>query len=98
MVKVYTRVLRVQALLGGSNSPTSRCPEAVDWIMREVTGGRTIVQRSGVAYIECARTPAILHYKGLNVHKVLALLVTPALSAINGLKDYGVNACPLHTE
>ena len=25
--------LRVQALLGGSNSPTSRCPEAVDWII-----------------------------------------------------------------
>ena len=32
-VVVHTRVLRVQALLGGSNSPTSRCPEAVDWII-----------------------------------------------------------------
>ena len=52
-------------------------------------------QRRGVAYIECARTPAILHYKGLNVHKVGALLVTPALSVVNDLKDYGVNACPL---
>ena len=32
-VVVSTRGLRVQALLGGSNSPTSRSPEAVDWIM-----------------------------------------------------------------
>ena len=30
---VHTSVLRVQALLGGSNSPTSRSPEAVDWFM-----------------------------------------------------------------
>ena len=52
-------------------------------------------QRRGVAYIECARAPAILHYKGLNVHKVRALLITPALSVVNDLKDYGVNACPL---
>ncbi len=49
-------------------------------------------QRRGVAYIECARTPAVLHYKGLNVHKVGALLITPALSVIYDLKDYGVNA------
>ena len=55
-------------------------------------------QRRGVAYIEYARTPIALHYKGLNVHKVGALLVTPALSAINGLKDYGVNARPLYAE
>ena len=40
MEELYTRVLRVQALLRGSNSPTSRSPEAVDWIMRVcVTGG-----------------------------------------------------------
>ena len=52
-------------------------------------------QMRGVAYIEYARTPTALHYKGLNVHKVGALLVTPALSAVNDLKDYGVNACPL---
>ena len=32
-VVVHTSVLRVQALLGGSNSPTSRSPEAVDWFM-----------------------------------------------------------------
>ena len=49
-------------------------------------------QRRGVAYIEYARTPDALHYKGLNVHKVGALLITPALSVIYDLKDYGVNA------
>ena len=39
-VVVYARDLRVQALLGGSNSPTSRSPEAVDWIICVcVTGG-----------------------------------------------------------
>ena len=32
-VVVNTRDLRVQALLGGSNSPMSRSPEAVDWII-----------------------------------------------------------------
>ena len=32
-VVVYVGGLRVQALLGGSNSPTSWSPEAVDWIM-----------------------------------------------------------------
>ena len=48
-------------------------------------------QRRGVAYVECTRTPSILHYKGLNVHKVGALLITQAISAINDLKDYGVN-------
>ena len=31
-VVVYARDLRVQALLGGSNDPTSRSPEAVDWL------------------------------------------------------------------
>ena len=56
---------------------------------------RTLVLEEGVAYIEYAKTLTILHYKGLNVHKVGALLVMPALRAINDLKDYGVNACPL---
>ena len=32
-VVVYARDLRVQALPRGSNNPTSRSPEAVDWIM-----------------------------------------------------------------
>ena len=49
-------------------------------------------QRRGLAYIECARTPAVLHYKGFNVHKDGELPITPAISAINDLKDYGVNA------
>ena len=61
-------------------------------------GVQTLVPKEGVAYIEYARTLTVLHYKGLNVHKVLALLVMLALSAINGLKDYGVNARPLHAE
>ena len=63
---VNTRGLRVQALLGGSNSPTSRCPEAVDWIMCVcvLQGVRTLVPEEGVAYIECARTPAHLRYRG----------------------------------
>ena len=72
---VHTSVLRVQALLGGSNSPTSRSPEAVDWIICVcvLQGVRTLVSEEGVAYIECARTPAPLRYAGFNVHKVRAL-------------------------
>ena len=50
-------------------------------------GVRTLVPEEGVAYIECARTPARLHYKGTNVHKVGALLVTPALSTLNAHED-----------
>ena len=45
---VHTSVLRVQALLGGSNSPTSRSPEAVDWIICvRVTGVRTLLLVEG---------------------------------------------------
>ena len=88
MAKMYTQGLRVQALLERSNSPTSRCLEAVDWIicvgLQRVL---TLVLEEGVAYIECARTPAPLHYKGTNVHKVEALLVTPALSTLNSHED-----------
>ena len=58
----------------------------------ELQGVRTLVPEEGVAYIECARTPAIHHYKGFNVHKDGALLITPSISAINDLEDYGVNA------
>ena len=36
----------------------------------ELQGVRTLVPEEGVAYIECARTPACLHYKGTNVPKV----------------------------
>ena len=88
MAKMYTRGLRVQALLGGSNSPTSRCPEAVDWFMCVVLQGcEPLSQRRGVAYIECARTPANLHYEGLNVHKVRKLLVTAVLNTLNAHDD-----------
>ena len=66
-----------------------------DYMGVMLQGCEPLSQRRGVAYIECARILAILHYKGLNVHKVGALLIMPALSAINDLKDYGVNACPL---
>ena len=56
---------------------------------------RTPVPEEGVAYIECARTPATLCYRGFNVHKGGALLITPALSVINVHEDYGVNVRPL---
>ena len=71
MEKLYARVLRVQALLGGSNSPTSRSPEAVNWIICVcvLQGVRTLLSEEGVAYIECARTPPALSYKGFKVHK-----------------------------
>ena len=53
---VKTLDVRVQALLGGSNSPTSRSPEAVDWIIRVwITWVRTFDTEEGVAYIEFAR-------------------------------------------
>ena len=64
----------------------------LDYMCVVLQGVRTLVPEEGVAYIECARTPAILHYKGFNVYKVGALLIAPVLSAINDLKDYGVNA------
>jgi len=45
---VSTKDVRVQALLGGSNSPTSRCPEAVDWIICVMLQGvRTLVPEEG---------------------------------------------------
>ena len=68
---VHTSVLRVQALLGGSNSPTSQSSEAVDWIMCvRVTGVRTLLPVEGVAYIEGARTPASPRSRGLKYIKV----------------------------
>ena len=81
MEELYTQGLRVQALLGGNNSPTSRSPEAVDWIMRVcvLQGVRTLVPVEGLAYIECARTPASPRYKEFNVHKEGALQVTSVL-------------------
>ena len=50
-------------------------------------GVRTLVPEEGVAYIECARTPASLHYKELNVHKVRGLLVMAALNTLNAHED-----------
>ena len=49
-------------------------------------------QRRGLVYIKCAKNPAIPHYKEFNVHKDGVLLITRAISAIDDLKDYGVNA------
>ena len=49
-------------------------------------------QRRGVAYIEYARTPALLRYREFNVHKGGTLLIAPAISVTNALEDYGVNA------
>ena len=42
-------------------------------------GVRTLVPVEGVAYIECARTPASPRYKGFNVHKERVLQVTPII-------------------
>ena len=68
-VVVHTSVLRVQALLGGSNRPMSRCPEAVDWIICvRATGCEPFYQWRGVAYIEDAKTPASPRSGGFKVH------------------------------
>ena len=96
--EIVRKCLRVQAPLGGGKSPKSRCLEAVDWITMCVCvlqGVRTLVPEEGVAYIECARTPAIPRYRGFDVHKGGALLITPAISVINIHEDYGVNVRPL---
>ena len=70
-VVVYARDLRVQALLGGSNSPTSRSPQAVDWIMCvRVTGVRTLYTKEGVAYIESARPLRTSVMQGLKYIKI----------------------------
>ena len=60
---VNTRDVRVQALLGGSNSPTSRSPEAVDWIMRVwITGVRTLHTKEGGGLYRVRRPPPALSY------------------------------------
>ena len=59
MAKLYTRVLRIQALRGGSNSPTSWCPEAVDWIMRVcVTGGANSCASGGGGLYRVRQDPS----------------------------------------
>ena len=49
-------------------------------------GCEPLCQWRGVAYIECARTPASPRYKEFKVHKEMALLVTVALNALMALK------------
>ena len=68
-VGVYARDLRVQALLGGSNSPTSRSPEAVDWFLCiRVTGLRTLYTEEGGGLYRVCQTPPALSYAGFKVH------------------------------
>ena len=64
-------VLRVHALLRGSNSHTSRSPEAVDWIICVCVTEKCkpLCLWRGVAYIECARTPVSPRHRGFKVHK-----------------------------
>ena len=46
--EIVHKCLQVQAPLRGGKSPTSRCPEAVDWIMRVcVIGGANPCARGG---------------------------------------------------
>ena len=67
---VNTRDVRVQALLGGSNSPTSRSPEAVDWIMCVwITRVRTLYTKEGGGLYRVRQTPPALSYAGFKVHK-----------------------------
>ena len=66
---VNTRDVRVQALLGGSNSPTSRSPEAVDWIMCVwITGVRTLYTEEGGVLYRVRQTPPALSYAGFKVY------------------------------
>ena len=66
---VSTQGLRVQAFLGGSNSSTSRSPEAVDWIMRVwFTGVRTLYTKEGGGLYRVRRTPPALSNAGFKVH------------------------------
>ena len=58
-VVVYARDLRVQALLGGSNSPTSRSPEAVEWIICiRVTGCPTPLPVEGGGLYRVRQDPS----------------------------------------
>ena len=66
---VSTQGLRVQALLGGSNSPTSQSPEAVDWIMCiSVIGVRTLYTEEGGGLYRVRQTPPALSYVGFKMH------------------------------
>ena len=68
-VVVYARDLRVLALLGGSNSPTSRSPEAVEWIMNVwITRCRTLLPVEGGGLYRVRQTPPALSYVRFKVH------------------------------
>ena len=59
MEELYTRVLRVQALLEGSNSPTSQSPKAVDSIyVRELQKVRTLVSEEGGGLYRVRQDPS----------------------------------------
>ena len=58
----------------------------LDYVCVCLHGVQTLVSVEGVAYIECARTPANPRYKEFKVHKEMALLVTVALNALMALK------------
>ena len=62
--------LRVQSPHGGGKSPMSRCPEAVDWNIGVCYKGCEPLSQRGVAYIECARTPAALRYRSSMYTKI----------------------------
>ena len=82
MVKSYTQDLRVQALHGGSNSPMSRCAEAVDWIICvwSYRGCEPLSLRRGGGLYRVCQAPPALSYTGFKVHKDGAFLVTPVIN------------------
>ena len=66
---VNTRDVRVQALLGRSNSPTSRSPGAVEWIIRVwITGVRTLYTEEGGGLYSVLQTPPALSNAEFKVH------------------------------
>ena len=69
MEELYTQGLRVQALLGGSNNPTSRSPEAVEWIICVwITGVRTLDTEEGGGLYSVCQTPPALSNAGFKVN------------------------------
>ena len=63
---VNTRDVRVQALLGRSKSPTLGAQRRSSGLcVYELQGAEPLYLWRGVAYIECARTPARPRRRGL---------------------------------
>ena len=59
--EIVRKCLRVQAPLGGGKSPTSRCPEAVDWILVYVCvlhGVWTLVPEEGSGLYRVRHDPS----------------------------------------